>query len=102
MIRAEIEGNNIKIQELADERGWKTAQNVAAGLAGFVVPVIRFGMNWKGTRTPMHCRRLSNISRHLQPSDALMDTGPCRRVLYRHRLMRHRPQAAKWKGRCEG
>jgi hypothetical protein len=48
MIRSEIEGNNIKIQELADERGLKTAQNVAAGLAGFVVPVIWFGMDWKG------------------------------------------------------
>jgi hypothetical protein len=23
MIRAEIEGNNIKIQQLADERGWE-------------------------------------------------------------------------------
>jgi hypothetical protein len=34
MIRAEIEGNNIKIQQLADERGWKVAQNVATGLAG--------------------------------------------------------------------
>jgi hypothetical protein len=66
MIRAEIEGNNIKIQELADERGWKTAQNVAAGLAGFVVPVICSA--WIGkvrrTRTPLHCRRVSNISRH--------------------------------------
>jgi hypothetical protein len=47
MIRAETESNNIKIQELADERGWKVAQNVATGLAGFVVPVIWFGMvNW--------------------------------------------------------
>jgi hypothetical protein len=28
--------------------GWKVTQNVAAGLAGFVVPVIWFGMDWKG------------------------------------------------------
>ena len=48
MIRAEIEANNTKMKELADERGWKTTQNVAAGLAGFVVPVIWFGMDWKG------------------------------------------------------
>jgi hypothetical protein len=48
MIRAEIEGNNVKMKELADERGWKTTQNVVAGLAGFVVPVIWFGMDWKG------------------------------------------------------
>jgi hypothetical protein len=33
MIRAEIEGNNVKMKELADERGWKTTQNVVTGLA---------------------------------------------------------------------
>jgi hypothetical protein len=49
MIRAEIEGNNIKMKELADERGWKVTQNVVTGLAGFVVPVIWFGMDWKGS-----------------------------------------------------
>jgi len=48
MIRAEIEANNTKMTELADERGWKVTQNVAAGLAGFVVPVIWFGVDWKG------------------------------------------------------
>jgi hypothetical protein len=49
MIRTEIEGNNIKMKELADERGWKVTQNVVTGLAGFVVPVIWFGMDWKGS-----------------------------------------------------
>jgi hypothetical protein len=49
LIRAEIEGNNIKMKELADERGWKVTQNVITGLAGFVVPVIWFGMDWKGS-----------------------------------------------------
>src|SRR6516162_6418334 len=34
--------------ELADERGWKVTQNVVTGLAGFVVPVLWFGMDWKG------------------------------------------------------
>ena len=34
MITAEIQANNIKVQELADEQGWKVAQNVAAGVAG--------------------------------------------------------------------
>jgi len=48
MIRAEIEANNTKMKELADERGWKVTQNVVTGLAGFVVPVIWFGMDWKG------------------------------------------------------
>jgi hypothetical protein len=49
MIRAEIEGNNVKMKELADERGWKVTQNVVTGLAGFVVPLIWFGMDWKGS-----------------------------------------------------
>jgi hypothetical protein len=44
MIRAEIEANNIKIKELADEQGWKTAQNVAAGIGGFFT----LGIAWAG------------------------------------------------------
>jgi hypothetical protein len=38
MIVAEIEANNVKVKELADEQGWKVALNVAAGVAGVVVP----------------------------------------------------------------
>jgi hypothetical protein len=34
MITAEIQANNIKVNDLAKERGLKTAQNVAAGVAG--------------------------------------------------------------------
>jgi hypothetical protein len=49
MIRAEIEANNAKTKELADEQGWKTAQNVGAGLAGLVIWPIWFGMDWKGS-----------------------------------------------------
>ena len=30
------------------EKGWKTAQDVAAGVGGFVVPVLWFGMDWQG------------------------------------------------------
>jgi hypothetical protein len=48
MIRAEIEANNAKMTELANERGWKVTQNVVTGLAGFFVPVLWFGMDWKG------------------------------------------------------
>ena len=48
MIRAEIEANNAKTKELADEQGWKVAQNVGAGLAGLVIWPIWFGMDWKG------------------------------------------------------
>jgi hypothetical protein len=48
-IYAEVQGNNAKIQQLAKDNGWKVAQNVAAGVAGFVVPVLWFGMDFQGT-----------------------------------------------------
>jgi hypothetical protein len=43
-----IEANNIKVKELAGEEGAKVAQNVAAGVAGIVIPVLWFGMDFKG------------------------------------------------------
>jgi hypothetical protein len=43
-----IEANNIKVRELAGEEGAKVAQNVVAGVAGVVIPVLRFGMDFKG------------------------------------------------------
>jgi hypothetical protein len=48
MITAEIQANNIKVQELANEEGLKTGQNVAAGVAGVFIPVLWFGMDFKG------------------------------------------------------
>jgi hypothetical protein len=48
-ITAEVQANNQKVQELASEQGLKVAQNVVAGVAGFVVPVLWFGMDWQGT-----------------------------------------------------
>jgi hypothetical protein len=48
-IYAEVASNNQKVQQLAKDQGWKTAQNVAAGVAGFVVPVLWFGMDWQGS-----------------------------------------------------
>jgi hypothetical protein len=48
MIRAEIEANNQKAKQLADEQGLKTAQNVAAGVVGLVVWPVWFGMDFKG------------------------------------------------------
>jgi hypothetical protein len=47
-ISAEIQANNIKIKELADEQGIKVAQNVAAGVVGLVVWPVWFGMDFKG------------------------------------------------------
>jgi hypothetical protein len=40
--------NNHRIEELGREKGWKTAQNVAAGVGGLVIPVLWFGMDWQG------------------------------------------------------
>lgn len=48
MIVAEIEANNIKVRELAGEEGGKVAQNVVAGVAGVFIPVLWFGMDFKG------------------------------------------------------
>lgn len=48
MIQAEIQANNIKVKELADEQGLKVAQNVAAGVAGLVVWPLWFAMDFKG------------------------------------------------------
>jgi hypothetical protein len=47
MIRAEIEANNQKTQQLANEQGWKVAQNVGAGVVGLVVWPVWFGMDFK-------------------------------------------------------
>ena len=47
-LTAEIQANNIKVQELADEQGGKVAQNVAAGVAGVFIPVLWFAMDFKG------------------------------------------------------
>jgi hypothetical protein len=48
MIAAEIQANNIKVKDLAEEEGLKTGQNVAAGVAGVLIPVLWFGMDFKG------------------------------------------------------
>ena len=48
-IFTEVQANNAKVQQLASEQGLKTAQNVAAGVAGFVVPILWFGMDFQGT-----------------------------------------------------
>lgn len=47
MIRAEIEANNQKVKQLADEQGWKVAQNVGAGVVGLVLWPVWFGMDFK-------------------------------------------------------
>jgi hypothetical protein len=48
MISAEIEANNAKVRELADEKGMKVAQNVTAGIVGVVVWPVLFAMDAKG------------------------------------------------------
>ena len=48
MISAEIEANNTKVKQLADEKGVKVTQNVAAGVAGILVWPLWFAMDFKG------------------------------------------------------
>lgn len=63
-LMAEIEGNNIRVKELANEQGWKVTQNVLTGAAGVFIPVLWFGMDWKGSAwkdaSALICRRGDN------------------------------------------
>ena len=49
-IMAEVDANNKQVAALGSEKGVKVAQNVVTGLAGFVVPILWFGMDWQGTQ----------------------------------------------------
>lgn len=46
----EVEANNQKVSDLGAEKGLKVGQNVVTGLAGFVIPILWFGMDWQGTQ----------------------------------------------------
>src|SRR5882724_10177766 len=77
MIRAEIEGNNQKAKQLADESGMKTAQNVAAGVVG--VSFGRYGLRWiqRVRQGPMQqpYSRASNTSPRWRRNGANPDIG---------------------------
>jgi hypothetical protein len=46
---AEVQANNIRVQQLAKDQGWKVAQNVAAGVGGLVIWPLWFAMDFQGT-----------------------------------------------------
>jgi len=46
-IVAEIQANNQRISELAEEEGWKVTQNVAAGVVGLIIWPVWFGMDFQ-------------------------------------------------------
>ncbi len=48
-ILAEVGANNERVKQLAADKGLKTTQNVAAGVAGLFIPVLWFGMDFQGT-----------------------------------------------------
>ena len=50
-IQAEIRANNSKISELGGEQGAKTAQNIAAGVAGLFIWPLWFAMDFQGAAT---------------------------------------------------
>lgn len=47
-ISAEVQANNRKISELGGDEGTKVAQNVIVGVAGLVIPILWFGMDFQG------------------------------------------------------
>ena len=66
MIRAKIEANNAKVTQLANEQGWKVAQNVGAGVVGIVIWPVWFGMDFKDAagKKRRHLKHARNISRY--------------------------------------
>jgi hypothetical protein len=50
-IQAEIQANNLRVKQLADEQGLKVAQNVAAGVGGLIIWPLFFAMDLQGTAT---------------------------------------------------
>lgn len=48
-ILAEVNANNERVKQLAADKGLKTTQNVAAGVAGLFIPILWFGMDFQGT-----------------------------------------------------
>jgi hypothetical protein len=46
-IVTEIKSNNARMSDLASEEGLKVTQNVVAGVAGLIVPVLWFGMDFQ-------------------------------------------------------
>lgn len=72
-IYAEVDANNKKVQELASEEGLKVAQNVAAGVAGFVVPILWFGLDFQGAAS----KEVSALQSRQQYLAALAEQKGC-------------------------
>jgi hypothetical protein len=83
-IMIEVKSNNEKVQQLASDKGLKVAQNVAAGIAGFVVPVLWFGMDWQGS-ADTEIQSLQNRQQYLaalaEQRHCAEDTGEPQRVV---------------------
>ena len=48
-ISVEVQANNKKISELGSEEGGKVAQNVIVGVAGLLIPILWFGMDFQNS-----------------------------------------------------
>lgn len=70
----EIAYNNDKVKKLANEKNWKLAQNVAAGAAGIFVPVLWFGMDFKGAAS-QDMQALQFRQKHLADLVYIKDCG---------------------------
>jgi hypothetical protein len=92
IIRAEIEANNAKAAQIANEQGGKVAQNVAAGVVGIVIWPVWFGMDFKDAAgkeaaalqarqqflTTLATERCAPGYRPLQPPHAYVPPAPPR------------------------
>jgi hypothetical protein len=74
-IQAEMASNNTKITELGREKGQKTAQNVAAGVAGLFIWPLWFLMDFQGAAAT-ETVALQNRNVHL----ASLADDQCRKV----------------------
>lgn len=76
-IEAEIKINNRRVKQLATEKNWKLAQNVAAGVGGVFIPVLWFGMDFKGAAAS----DMSHLQLRQQRLSALLREKNCARSL---------------------
>ena len=93
----EVQTNNAKVQQLASDKGLKVAQNVAAGVAGLVVPILWFGMDFQGTADTeiqaLQARQqyLSSLAEQRRCGE---DTGSPQKVITEPKKPKAHPRAA--------
>jgi hypothetical protein len=80
----EVQADNEKVKQLASDKGMKTAQNVAARVAGIVIPVLWFGIDFQGTAD-------TEITALQVPAAISRDDGRSKALRRRWSLLRRSP-----------